>query len=125
MEGGGGEVERDACFPYRRLPAHGCPFVCVLSVRAVRSTLSPPSRASTLSRSGGYTAMNRAGIMRQSSPYLRMSFETTTKFLSQALLRGEHERMVTPSARLVMGRVVDSGTGCFDLWQPVAGSGDV
>jgi DNA-directed RNA polymerase I subunit RPA1 len=63
--------------------------------------------------------MNRAGIQTHSSPYLRMSFETTTKFLSQALLHGEHEAMTTPSARLVMGRVVDSGTGAFDLWQPV------
>ena len=66
--------------------------------------------------------MNRAGIMGQSSPYLRMSFETTTKFLTQALLRGEKENMTSPSARLVMGRVVDSGTGAFDLWQPIGGA---
>ena len=31
---------------------------------------------------------------------------------------GEHDRMVTPSARLVGGRPVDLGTGAFDLWVP-------
>jgi len=64
--------------------------------------------------------MNRLGINAHSSPFLRMSFETTTKFLTQALVGGEHEAMTSPSARLVMGRVVDGGTGCFDLWTPVA-----
>jgi DNA-directed RNA polymerase I subunit RPA1 len=60
-----------------------------------------------------------AGIEAHGSPYLKMSFETTTKFLTSALLTGEHERMVSPSARIVMGRVVDSGTGAFDVMQPL------
>jgi DNA-directed RNA polymerase I subunit RPA1 len=68
---------------------------------------------------GGYRPMNRAGIEGHSSPLLRMSFETTAAFLTSALLRGEHERMTSASARIVLGRVVDSGTGCFDLWQPL------
>ena len=52
-----------------------------------------------------------------------MSFETTTKFLASALLAGEHEAMTSPSARLVMGRPVDGGTGCFDLWAPLMAGG--
>ena len=48
-----------------------------------------------------------------------MSFETCAQFLVDALLDGEHERMESPSARLVMGRVVDSGTGAFELLAPL------
>ena len=70
--------------------------------------------------SGGYRPMNRAGIEGHSSPLLRMSFETTTQFLTQALLKGESERMTSASARIALGRVVESGTGAFDLWQPMA-----
>lgn len=62
---------------------------------------------------------SHAGIEAHGSPYLKMSFETTAKFLTAALLNGEHERMVSPSARIVMGRVVDSGTGAFDVLQPL------
>jgi hypothetical protein len=70
-----------------------------------------------------------------------MSFETTTRFLTSAVLAREQERMVSAvrqfdnfvvmlselyliswmqSSRIVMGRVVDSGTGAFDLWQPIS-----
>lgn len=71
---------------------------------------------------GGYRPMNRAGIEGHSSPLLRMSFETTTAFLTQALLKGEADRMTSASARIALGRVVESGTGAFDLWQPLAGA---
>lgn len=73
--------------------------------------------ADYMTQGGGFRPMNRMGIEAHGSPYLKMSFETTTKFLTDALLSGEHERMVSPSARIVMGRIVDAGTGSFDLWQ--------
>jgi DNA-directed RNA polymerase beta' subunit len=73
--------------------------------------------ADYMTQGGGFRPMNRAGIEAHGSPYLRMSFETTTRFLTDALLANEHERMVSPSSRIVMGRVVDAGTGSFDLYQ--------
>lgn len=75
--------------------------------------------ADYMTQGGGFRPMNRAGIEAHGSPYLKMTFETTTKFLTDAILAGEHERMVSPSARIVMGRIVDSGTGAFDLWLPM------
>jgi DNA-directed RNA polymerase I subunit RPA1 len=72
--------------------------------------------ADYMTQGGGFRPMNRAGINAHGSPYLKMSFETCASFLVDALLSNEHERMVSPSARLVVGRVVDSGTGAFDLW---------
>ena len=75
--------------------------------------------ADYMTQGGGFRPMNRAGIEAAASPYLRMSFETTTRFLTDALLGGEREAMVSPSARIVMGRVVDAGTGSFDLWSPL------
>lgn len=77
--------------------------------------------ADYMTQGGGFRPMNRAGINAHGSPYLKMSFETCASFLVDALLSNEHERMVSPSARLVVGRVVDSGTGAFDLWAPLNG----
>jgi len=76
--------------------------------------------ADYMTQGGAYRAMNRAGMDAHGSPYMKMSFETTMQFMLKALLNGEHERMVSPSARIVMGRVVDSGTGAFDLWSPAS-----
>src|SRR5256885_846918 len=110
-----------------------------------------------MTQHGDYRAMNRlgksasstvylaslcsqtliSGITSHGSPYLKMSFETTTRFLTSAVLANEADSMVSAvsttethlfsptclnylqSARIVMGRVVDSGTGAFDLWQPL------
>jgi DNA-directed RNA polymerase I subunit RPA1 len=49
-----------------------------------------------------------------------MSFETTTQFLVDALLTGAKEDMVSPSARIALGRLVDAGTGSFDVWVPLS-----
>ncbi|GJP44529.1 hypothetical protein CLOM_g3917 [Closterium sp. NIES-68] len=64
---------------------------------------------------GGYRACNRVGIDANPSPILKMSFETATKFLINAASRGHTDRMESPSSRIALGRVVDVGSGCFDL----------
>lgn len=76
--------------------------------------------ADYMTSSGGYRSLNRIGMNARPSPYLKMSFETTTRFLTEACLHGETENMDSPSARIVMGRVVKSGTGAFDLLHPIA-----
>ena len=68
---------------------------------------------------GGLRGLNRAGIHSSGSPYLKMSFETCAAFLVDALMTGARDNMRSPSSRLVMGRVVDAGTGAFDLWAPL------
>lgn len=64
---------------------------------------------------GGYTALNRIGIESSPSAFHKMSFETSSNFLTDAALNGELDPLVSPSSRIVMGQIVQSGTGAFDL----------
>eukprot|EP00897_Mesotaenium_endlicherianum_P000548 jgi/Mesen1/10494/ME000083S09995 len=66
---------------------------------------------------GEYRACNRIGIESSPSPFLKMTFETALHFLMDATLQGNTDDLDTPSARIVLGQVVDVGTGSFDLLQ--------
>lgn len=66
---------------------------------------------------GGYRACNRLGIESSASPFLKMSFETATHFLTDAVMRGSHDDMSTPASRIVMGRPVALGTGACAILQ--------
>ena len=68
---------------------------------------------------GTIKAFNRIGIESNASPFQKMSFETTTHFLRGAVLSGDTEKLNSPSSRLVVGRVVGTGTGSFELLQPL------
>lgn len=68
---------------------------------------------------GGYRACNRLGINSSPSPFLKMSFETATVFLMDATLQKQSDYLESPSARIVMGRIVEMGTGSFDLLQKI------
>jgi DNA-directed RNA polymerase I subunit RPA1 len=93
---------------------------------------------------GGYKPFNRAGMNESTSPYQKMSFETTTGFLADATMyaprlsfsistpalliafsracacrRGDWDPINNASASLVLGKVVEGGTGCFELLQPL------
>ncbi|KAF8983264.1 hypothetical protein BGZ46_010562 [Entomortierella lignicola] len=67
----------------------------------------------------GFKPFNRMGIDSSTSPFLKMSFERTCHFLTQATLHGDFDSLQSPSARLVMGKVVEGGTGAFDVMQPL------
>jgi len=66
---------------------------------------------------GGYRACNRLGIDSETSPLLKMSFETAAKFLMDAALSGGADSLTTPAARLVVGQVTEVGTGCCRVLQ--------
>ncbi|BBN13954.1 DNA-directed RNA polymerase I subunit RPA1 [Marchantia polymorpha subsp. ruderalis] len=68
---------------------------------------------------GGYRPCNRLGIYSSPSPFLKMSYETATTFLMDATLKRQRDNLSSPSARIVMGRVVESGTGSFELLQNI------
>jgi DNA-directed RNA polymerase I subunit RPA1 len=70
---------------------------------------------------GSYRPCNRLGIQSSPSPFLKMSYETSTTFLMDATLKGQRDDLQTPSARIVMGRVVEMGTGAFQLLQNIDG----
>ncbi|XP_075529481.1 RNA polymerase I subunit RpI1 isoform X2 [Dermacentor variabilis] len=67
---------------------------------------------------GSYRACNRIAMESNASPLQQMTFETTMNFLKSATLAGAEDHLNSPSARLVVGRVVPLGTGCMQLRQP-------
>ena len=75
--------------------------------------------ADYMTSEGTLRPFNRVGIDSNASPFLKMSFETCTAFLTQATLDGDTDTLRSPSARLVLGKVVENGTGSFDLMQPL------
>ncbi|XP_022539298.2 DNA-directed RNA polymerase I subunit RPA1 [Astyanax mexicanus] len=68
---------------------------------------------------GVYKPLNRLGIQSNSSPLQQMTFETSFKFLKEATMLGSYDKLNSPSACLVVGKVVKGGTGLFDLKQPL------
>jgi DNA-directed RNA polymerase I subunit RPA1 len=64
---------------------------------------------------GEYRAFNRIGMEESSSPFLKMSFETTMKYLVGCCLTKDTDDMSTPSSALVLGQVPKVGTGIFDV----------
>ncbi len=52
---------------------------------------------------GEYRAFNRIGMEESSSPFLKMSFETTMKYLIQSCLTKDTDDLSTPASALVLG----------------------
>lgn len=71
--------------------------------------------ADMMTREGTYLAFNRQGIDSSTSAFKKMSYETTCQFLTKAVLNGEREDLASPSARIVLGKLNNVGTGSFDL----------
>ncbi|QIW96250.1 hypothetical protein AMS68_001768 [Peltaster fructicola] len=71
--------------------------------------------ADFMTRGGGYTPFNRNGFGGNSSPFMKMSFETTVGFIADAVTSGDWDDLKAPSARIVVGRVNKVGTGGFDV----------
>lgn len=76
--------------------------------------------ADFMTHSGGYRPMSRSGgIAESTSPFNKMSFETASKFITEAVYHGLTDDLESPSARICLGLPVKLGTGCFDLMQKV------
>lgn len=71
--------------------------------------------ADYLTFSGEMKAMNRVWMDESISPFLKMSFETCVKFLTNAATNNEIDTLATPSSQIVLGRVPQVGTGVFDI----------
>mmetsp|Transcript_19249 Transcript_19249/g.32788 ORF Transcript_19249/g.32788 Transcript_19249/m.32788 type:complete len:179 (-) Transcript_19249:49-585(-) len=66
---------------------------------------------------GDYRAFNRIGMEESSSPFLKMSYETTMKYLVNSSMANETDNMSTPSSAIVLGQVPRVGTNMFELIQ--------
>lgn len=72
--------------------------------------------ADMMTREGSYLAFNRQGIDSSTSSFMKMSYETTCQFLTKAVLDGDREELESPSAKIVMGKLSNVGTGSFDVF---------
>ena len=68
-----------------------------------------------MTHTGEYRPCSRVGLDACPSPLLKMSFETATACVTDATLRGSTDPLCSPSARLVVGRLVDCGTAACGL----------
>ena len=76
--------------------------------------------ADAMTQSGSYKAFSRHGLVKESGSILsKMSFETVMGFLKEAVMFGEGDDLLGPSARIVAGQRSLVGTGSFDVVVPV------
>jgi DNA-directed RNA polymerase I subunit RPA1 len=76
--------------------------------------------ADAMTQSGSYMPFSRHGLLKEGGSILaKMSFETVMGFLKDAVLFGESDPLLGPSARIVAGRRGNIGTGSFDVVLPV------
>lgn len=64
---------------------------------------------------GRVKAMNRNWMADHVSPFLKMSFETSVGFLTEAATYREVDKCRTPSSQIVLGQPPTVGTGICDL----------
>jgi len=68
---------------------------------------------------GSYKACNRIHMDAKASPWLKMSFETTMKFLSETALVGGFDPIRSPSANIVVGNPAGVGSAFMDIRHPL------
>jgi len=68
---------------------------------------------------GGFKPFNRSGMNTSVSPLQKMSFESCSKYLADAVLYGDRDTTTSTSSRITFGTMVRSGTGAFDLQVPM------
>ncbi|SCU84524.1 LANO_0C01596g1_1 [Lachancea nothofagi CBS 11611] len=78
--------------------------------------------ADMMTRQGSYLAFNRQGMETSTSSLMKMSYETTCQFLTKAVLDNDSEQLESPSARIVLGKLNNVGTGSFDVLAKVPAS---
>jgi DNA-directed RNA polymerase I subunit RPA1 len=66
---------------------------------------------------GDYRAFNRIGMEESSSPFLKMSFETTMKYLISSASNRDTDWITSPSSAIVVGQPPPVGSNTFDLIQ--------
>ncbi|BCS83028.1 DNA-directed RNA polymerase subunit 1 [Cotonvirus japonicus] len=72
--------------------------------------------ADAITHMGGLIAVNRHGANKlDTDPFSRASFEKTVEQLLAAAAFGEADHIRSVSARIMVGSLINGGTGCFDL----------
>ena len=91
-------------------PPSGC------SCPSLKVLMPPlPSPPLLVRAQGGYKPLNRNGIESACSALQKMTFETTTHFLTQAAIHRDADTLGSPSASVVLGKAPRTGTGAFEV----------
>ncbi|ESO03447.1 hypothetical protein HELRODRAFT_112321 [Helobdella robusta] len=69
---------------------------------------------------GSFRPFNRLGLDSNASTLQKMSFESALNYLKKSIVDGSHENAESPSACLILGKPIKTGTGSFDLVVPVS-----
>lgn len=78
--------------------------------------------ADAMTQGGSYEAFSRHGLIKNSGSVLaKMSFETVFGFLKEAVLDGDADTLMGPSAQIVVGKRGAFGTGFFDVVAAIGG----
>lgn len=64
---------------------------------------------------GAISPFNRSAMSYTPSPLQRITYETSLGFLSSSLISSSVDTLQSPSSKLVVGQLMKSGTGSFDL----------
>ncbi|CEF62014.1 DNA-directed RNA polymerase [Strongyloides ratti] len=64
---------------------------------------------------GAISPFNRIAMSYTPSPLQRITYETSLGFLSSSLIYSNNDTLQSPSSKLVVGQLMKSGTGSFDL----------
>jgi len=75
--------------------------------------------ADHMTSKGRFDGMNRHTMASAPSPFQQMSFESGAKYLSAAAIHGDVDMLGSPSARIMVGGCVRSGTGAFSVGVPL------
>lgn len=65
--------------------------------------------------SGAYRSFNRVGMETASSPFLKMTYETSMQYLMRACMMKEKDNCKSASSRIICGLTPQTGTKCFEL----------
>lgn len=68
---------------------------------------------------GGYKAMNRNCMTSRPSVFQKATFETSMKFILDAVQSGEYDSLTSPSSSIIVGKPIQSGSGSFELKYPL------
>jgi DNA-directed RNA polymerase I subunit RPA1 len=108
----------DIMHTYRAFGVEAARGALVAQVRAVFGAygISVDARhlsliADFMTSGGGYRGCSRQGISTCTSPLLKMSFETSAVFLTEAAVKGTTDSLGSAASKIVLGQPVGLGTG--------------
>ncbi len=72
-----------------------------------------------MTNQGEYRSFNRKGLSISSSPFLKMTFESTMEHIIHSCISKEVDSGKSASSKIILGQVPNCGTGMFSVYQDI------